>query len=62
MVHIIGELSLRPPYRPTVGADLVKIRQAVGKLRWRQGLVMSGEPQASGYRVKDWARVAKKAE
>jgi len=33
------------------GADHVKVRQTVGKLPRRHGLVMSGEPQELGYRV-----------
>ena len=31
--------------------DHVKISQAVGKLRRRHGLLMSGEPREPGYRV-----------
>jgi hypothetical protein len=34
-----------------VETDHVKVRQTVGKLRRRHGLVMSGEPREPGYRV-----------
>jgi len=35
-------------------ADHVKVWQAVGKLRRRHGLVISGEARESGYRVENW--------
>jgi len=38
----------------------VKVRQTVGKLRRRHGLVMSGEPREPGYRVTDWLWEAKR--
>jgi len=44
-----------------VEADHVKIWQAVGKLRRRHGLVMSGEPREPGYRVEDWRWEARRA-
>jgi len=43
-----------------VQADHVKVRQTVGKLRRRHGLVMSGEPREPGYRVTDWLWEAKR--
>lgn len=43
-----------------VEADHVKVRQTVGKLRRRHGLLMSGEPREPGYRVEDWTREAKR--
>ena len=44
-----------------VEVDHVKIRQPVGKLRRRHGLVMSGEPREPGYRVRDCTWKAKRA-
>jgi len=43
-----------------VEVDHVKMWQTVGKLRRRHGLLMSGEPRETGYRVEDWTWEAKR--
>jgi len=43
-----------------VRADRAKIRETVGKLRRRHGLVMSGEPREPGYRVEAWTWEARR--
>ena len=43
-----------------VPASHAKIRQTVGKLQRRHGLVMSGEPREAGYRVEDWTWEARR--
>ena len=44
-----------------IEADRVRVWQAVGKLRLRHGLVMTGEPREPGYRVEDWMWEARPA-
>jgi hypothetical protein len=36
-----------------VNVDHVKVWQTVGKLRRRHGLLVTGEPRKSGYRLRD---------
>ena len=41
-------------------ADRTKVRQTMGKLRRRHGLVMSGGPREPGYAVEDWTWEARR--
>jgi hypothetical protein len=66
---VLAAALMPPPRRPAPRRDLylgeafaahgieaehVKIWQTVGKLRRRQGLVMSGEPRQPRYLVENW--------